>query len=442
MCGGGGPPPPPPPSATEEALRQKQLDLLNQQDRLNQMFQPIQAENLGYKPIYGTNPEQESLLNKIREATARAGGDHNAPEPMALRQEYTKRGWDSGPQNVITGYEKTAERAQQEKDLSEINALQMQTSKRASKALNDYLDSLDTPEAKAAQAKQKAIETQQQEIALKQGERQKLALEGALPVSTGTTQRENEEFMLLKERMARSGNPIIGDNPGEAYSLTTSGNASLESFKKRYDAVKEQERRGELDAGGSLYLQSVGLAGDIGSRSLAQAQGLSGPGGLASANPIFTRGNPFQDQNMSLVSGYGAAMNPYMQDRQLQYQSGVDQSQYRASQQAGYLGLAGQGLGMATTAAMLMSSKESKKKIVPLSGREGTATSLLSKAKLYRWQYKDEPDNSKGHIGVIAEEAPKDLQSDDGKHIDIASYLGLLTKSVQEINQRLDKKGA
>ena len=449
MCGGGGPPPP---SATEEALRQKQLDLLNEQERLTKIFNPIQATELGYKPLYGTDPARQAAYDAWHplEDKVIAMDKGLIPRDQSVIDTYNAnrnkyvREWANSDRglNVVTGYEKTPERIEQEKQLAEINRLQMDTSKKASKALNDYLDSLETPEAKAAIKKQKDIEAQQAEIAMKQGERQKLALEGKLPVSQGTADREMQEFQLLKERMARSGNPIIGDRPEEAYSLTTSGAQSLDMFKKRYDLVKDQERRGELDSGTSLYLQSVGLSGDIGNRGLATTQGLSAPGSFASTNPALTRGNPFAGQNYDLINGYGGMLQPYMQDRAMQYQSGLDRSNYFANERAGYMNLGGVVTGTAL-GAYTKSSREYKKKIVPLSKKqERSAIKSLTNAKLYKWQYKDEPDKSKGHLGVMAEEAPADVVSDDGKHIDIASYLGLLTASVKEMDRRLKKKGA
>ena len=70
--------------------------------------------------------------------------------------------------------------------MSDIDTINCGYRRQSNQAINDYLDYLNSPEQKALQAKQATIDAQQQDITLAQGERQKLALAGQLPVSQGT----------------------------------------------------------------------------------------------------------------------------------------------------------------------------------------------------------------------------------------------------------------
>lgn len=431
MCGGGGgAPPPPPPSATEEQLRQKQLDLLNEQQKEQEAFAPFQASAYGYNRKSTLSPEDQATLDVINHNLATV--DYR-PTDRAV----TEKQRDDILKKSVISYEKTPERIAQEKQLADLQTLQLDTSTKSNKAINDYLDSLNSPEAKAAQAKEATLTAQQQDIALQQGERQKLALEGKLPVSRGTTDRKTEDFAILKENLARSGNNIIGDDPSTAYSLSSPGTQALDLFNRRYGAIESQERQGTLDSSAQTYLQSVGLSGDIGNRTLSNAGSTANPGGYASTSSAFNLANPGTNR-LGLAQGYGGAAQPYAQDRNMMWQNSVNNAQIAQQDRAGWLNLAGSVVGAGTSAAFLMSTKKAKKKIVKEGAKEERAAmKSLSGTPIYNWKYKNESDASKSHVGTLTEEAPPEIVSKDGRSLDVASYFGLLTHGIKDINRRL-----
>ena len=140
----------------------------------------------------------------------------------------------------------------------------------------------------------------------------------------------------------------------------------------------------------------------------------------------------------SLASGWGAAQQPYANQRQLQY-GGVLQGYNNASnEQAGIYNLIGTGIG-AGAGLYALSSKHAKKDILEMEeGDEDESLSLVSKGKVYRWNYKGEPDGPRRHMSLMAEEAPDDVRAPDGKHLDVGNYLGLLTSAVKSLTRKVE----
>lgn len=434
MCGGGGAPPPPAIDPAAQELQQRQLDLLKEQQRQQEIFQPLQAEQYGYETTYERNPvfvEYDNLLAKRQQTS-----DPNEIKAIDTRLGELQPQRNTQRENLVSGYTKTAARAEQDKQVAELQTSQMETAKRANDALNKYLDSLDTEDYKAYQKAQQDLQAQQTQIALQQGERTQKALNGELPLSQGTIDRKAQDFQMLKENLARGGNAIIGDDPNSAYSLSSPGEQALKEFNTRYASVEDQERRGALDTGTSAYLQAVGLAGNLGKSDLSAATGLSQPGGYAATSTSMAPGASPVQNNLSLVQGYGSAMNPYLQQQQMQWQTGQNNAQISAQDRAGWLQLGGTLAGAGGTAALMMSSRTMKKNIEAIKS-EKDATKAIAKTPVYRWNYKSEPDGYKRHLGTMTEEAPEDVVAEDGKHLDIASYLGLLTLSTRDLHGRV-----
>ena len=439
MCGGsGGAPPPPPLDPKAQELEQKQIDLLNRQSMQQEAFQGLQAEQYGYEPIFSQNPvyndpHKANYGHRLQELKEGTRGNPNDPTDNIA---YISKFLQDNPTQIVTGYKKSESRSKQDTSVAELQSAQMETAKRANAALNKYLDSLDTDDYQAYQAAQQELQAQQTEIALQQGERQKKALKGELPLSEGTIARKAQDFQLLKENLARGGNSIIGDDPGSAYSLTSPGDQALKAFNSRYSAVEDMERRGELDSGSSNYLQAVGLTGNLGKTDLNTVGQLSNPGGYASTSSSLTPGSSPVTNNLSLVQGYGAAMNPFLQQQQMQWQTGQTNAGIKAQNQAGWMSLAGTALGVGAGTAALMSSRKMKKNIEAIKS-EKDATTALAKTPVYRWNYKHEPDGFKKHLGTMTDEAPEDVLTDDGDHLDIASYMGLITLSTRDLHNRV-----
>lgn len=111
-----------------------------------------------------------------------------------------------------------------------------------------------------------------------QVERQRLALEGKLPVSEGLKQQKADQYRQLQESSARSGNILEGDDPGTATSRTTAGTQTLLAFNKRFDAIEDAERRGEIQTGVANQAISRGLFSNLQQKDISNIAGFPASG--------------------------------------------------------------------------------------------------------------------------------------------------------------------
>jgi hypothetical protein len=80
------------------------------------------------------------------------------------------------------------------------------------------------------------------------------------------------------------------------------------------------------------------------------------------------------------------------------------------------------------------SSRALKKSITPLPATDEDALlAALESTDVVRYRYKTEPDARRLHVGVIAEEAPEEILSEDGKAVSLGDWSGVLTASVKAL---------
>ena len=412
MCGSSDVPPPPPQVSAEEELNQLNLDMLRQS----------RAEMEGLRPLL--------LAESGLQSKADIPGTPEYEKKQTLQKNigFYENALDSGVGPGGINLSK-----------ADINAYKDTLSKQKEELKTLGTQYAKTPERLSAEGRAKKLQEQvdlatERQLSLYglQADRQEKALKGELPISEGTLQRKQEEFAALKERLTRAGNPVLGDTPETAYSPTTAGTQTLESFKRSYKLIEDSERQGELNQGSSALLGTLGLTSNIGNTRLAQSYE-TGAAGVPYQNLV---GGPIGLINPSLQ-----AQQPYQFNRDMQFQTGMQSAANAAAEKAGYLQLAGQtGASTALIAAAAMSSRSFKKDIKALSEKEEDriAMSLTGKRKIYNWKYKTERDDSKGHIGLVTEESPDEIVTDDGKHLDIASYLGVLTISLRSMKRKMD----
>lgn len=164
-------------------------------------------------------------------------------------------------------------------------------------------------------------------------DRYERALKGTLPVSEGLSQKQADDFKLLKENAARRGINITGESPEEATSDSTAGAALLGNFNKTYGLLADSERQYQLSNNTNSSLSLLGGSQAAGPASL-----------IGSGN--------------NLASSYGQAAAPYANQRMLQYQAQLGQYGYDQQAKSGILGsgLAGAGIGASvggTTGALI-----------------------------------------------------------------------------------------
>jgi hypothetical protein len=61
----------------------------------------------------------------------------------------------------------------------------------------------------------------------------------------------------------------------------------------------------------------------------------------------------------------------------------------------------------------------------------------LEEIDIVRFRYKDETAERRPHIGVIAEEAPRDFVAEDGRHLEVVDVMGFLLATTKALALRL-----
>jgi hypothetical protein len=288
------------------------------------------------------------------------------------------------------------------------------------------------------------LQKKQDTIANLQADRLTSALKGELPISPALTQRKNQDFQQLKESLARSGHVITGDSPDEAQGFSTPAIQSLESFKKTYGLLEDQERRGEIDAGTQANIAQYGLLSADQQNKLGQALTLRGLTGTGDASLGYATGAngagpaSLLPQYQSLSSGYAGMAQPYQYQRGMQYQTGLQNASNAAAGNASIYQLLGTGLGSGA-ALLALSSRRFKKNIKKQKAKdERKMLSALTRTGTYTYDYKFEPSSLRpNHVGVIVEEAPAEIVAADGIHLDVVNYLGALHSSVRALNREV-----
>src|SRR3990167_2784936 len=290
-------------------------------------------------------------------------------------------------------------------------------------------------------------ERAQQEIGLLQSQRQLKALKGELPLSNALRKQKQDEFNAVKENAARKGNIIEGSTPETAIGRSTAANEALGKFNTRWGMREDLERRGEISSGEALNLSRYGLTSDMTSRDIGTTMGI-GAGFTPGTSQREYMNSANQYSQMGLLPSYSQFLGsantltqPYTQQRAWQYLGGLraqqQQSEELMADRAGIWGLAGNMTGMAG-GLLAASSRDFKKNILEIEPEEeDRALKSLSSKKIYRWDYRGEK-NSQGHMSLLAEEAPKEVVSSDGKYLDVGNYMGLLTSAVKSLSRKID----
>ena len=96
--------------------------------------------------------------------------------------------------------------------------------------------------------------------------------------------------------------------------------------------------------------------------------------------------------------------------------------------------------GTITAVSFVQTSKEEFKKNISKFNKN--ALELVKNGDVYEYNYKEENDSDKKHIGfVIGKEykVPKEIISENGNGIDTYSVEGVLWKAVQELQKEIEK---
>lgn len=236
------------------------------------------------------------------------------------------------------------------------------------------------------------------------------AAKGELPVSPALEADLTQQKNALAENLSRR----LGSN----WQTSTPGIQSLSEFDKRAGLLREEARRGQMTTGESLLSSRMGYLTDQNQQNYNQTQNWNLP-------------------RYQVSSGmYSNAMQPYQFNREMQYQSDYNNKMIKSQDRAGMMGLLGQGVGTVGTLAML-SSKDAKTDIKKASKTdEAGILDMMKKTDVHSWKYKGD---SKSRVGMLTENAPMPMVTEDGKHLDVPTYMGFLHASVKSLAKKIDK---
>ena len=94
------------------------------------------------------------------------------------------------------------------------------------------------------------------------------AFAGDLPVSERLKQRGVEQFDILKEELARRGQPLAGTDLETGVGFTTPAIQSLGERQRTQGLLESEEQRAEIDRGFANVFQGTGILSDLEQRRL------------------------------------------------------------------------------------------------------------------------------------------------------------------------------
>lgn len=228
------------------------------------------------------------------------------------------------------------------------------------------------------------------------------AAKGELPVSPALEAELAKQRTGIGEQLSRR----LGSN----WQASTPGIQSMGEFDKNAGILREEARRGQMSASEGLLASRMGLLSDVNQRNYTNTQAWNLP----------------QYQRAGL---YGSAYAPYQFDRNMALQ----QQGIKSQDKAGWMGLLGTGIG----ALALLSSKDAKTDIKKASGNdEAKMLEMMKGTDVHAWKYKGD---NKNRMGMLTENAPGPMVTEDGKHLDVPTYMGFLHASVKSLANKIDK---
>lgn len=254
-------------------------------------------------------------------------------------------------------------------------------------------------------------------------EREKMALEGKLPISPAM------EENLAQQRSDMEG--ILSQKLGTDWQTTTAGIQAMGEFDRNAELMREEARRGMISEGVGLNLAQSGfLSGLTGQKQGQYGNYLSGGSGI-----------------FNMAGATASGVNTMRQTDIALLQALESRDKGGSNWGSALMGMGGQmagTVGGAYAAAKLLpllgvaSSREFKKDIKKLSpGSEEEALDLINSTDTYTFKYKG--DNNP-MIGMIAEEAPEISTSGfNKKAINIGNHMGLLTAAMKALSRKIDK---
>lgn len=213
-------------------------------------------------------------------------------------------------------------RARTQAELAQRNEL--------SQSGRDYLQGMFRPDETGTLSDQAGVLEAQQYIN---------ALRGDISLSPALAQQEAEKFKRLKESAGQRGIRLSGDDPFTATSDSTAGNQLLSQLRKESQLNREIQRENALNRLGAANLNRLGFGLQRQGQLGGFAQSFQGtPGGNEIG--LLNQGMEYGPSRLvgaygNLAQSFGQAIQPYQQQRYLQYQSDLQNQANKMARKQG-----------------------------------------------------------------------------------------------------------
>src|SRR3990167_6958284 len=449
MCGSSGSFPQPPARTEEEnSITREQLSLLQQQqkDLTEQRRQNVEFQNLS-KDMSGLYDRKlvkkgeaagkkietvfnksainnyRNAINKYKNAPERIAGAPESEIPTWVKEKLSQNGYDIN--RSMDEHNQTKGGRSNPKDPARIFDTAIQDIEKDKSQWGGYgLETTQEVDSPATMDEYESIlnEEKMKDYRDKLSKREQMAF-------------DQEQLAYDYSKKMYGLLDLSTQRQEKALGRGTAGNEALGEFTRRWGLVEDTERRGEITSGGQMALAQYGATSDVANRRI-------GTGADAGPGYAFNAGNYGPGATIggygSLVSGYGNIGATYAGQRQFEYGGLLQNYQEQQQNQAGMYQLYGQAAGAGLGIAALASSKTFKKDILEMEPEEeDKSLSLVSKGKVYKWNYKGEKDGARRHMSLMAEEAPDGVRTPDGKHLDVGNYLGMLHSSIKALDRKV-----
>lgn len=397
----------PGPSAEERALQAEQAELLRFQSQIiQQQFEqqqallPFFAEQAGFELIRSEgDPQAQRQLNQVnrqiqnlqrqlsgrsereRLIAQRTGRDPLRDEIRELQEQRALLS-QRAQGGAITGAREIEDPARELREQLELEFL------------NEQLAEIER--RREQEGETEGLRQQELEIRQALNERSLQALRGELPVDPALEQQLERGEETLRERLAAQFGP--------GFETSTPGIQALEEFRRSAETLRSGARTGQLTLAEQLSLGREQAAQARQQGNLAQLQAplsLAELGLTGGAQQLgqFQSGAFGLPQSIAggagqVAAGFGAAQQPFIQQRQMQLQASIANAQNAGAGAAGLGQLAGSVFG--TVFPALGFSDRRLKRIVE---RIGTLPGGIS---LYVYEFLFTGTRK---IGVVAQEA-------------------------------------
>lgn len=191
------------------------------------------------------------------------------------------------------------------------------------------------------------LEEASDRIGLLEAQRLEAALRGDIPISEGQRQREAEDFARLKEAAGQRGIRIEGDTFDTASSQSTAGNQLIKRFRDSVTAQRDAFRQAEIQNRTAANLNRLQFGLGQRGQLFNQASVLSSSGNPGDRElQFFDASNTLSPAQLGgfglgVSQGFGAASQPFIDQRNLQFQAEIQNQANRNALTNSLIGLGG-----------------------------------------------------------------------------------------------------